>query len=198
MNLLRSICVYCGSSAGVNPVYMQDSMALMQIFLENNITLINGGGNIGLMGVMADAILRGRGEAIGVIPIGLKEKEVAHTGMTELHIVPDMHSRKLMMVNLSDAFIAFPGGFGTMDEVFETLTWAQLHLHQKPILLYNPDHFYDHLLHQADHMLKEGFLNKNSRSLLLSTDDLNQVLPLLQNFKSSSADQWTLSKKVGT
>ncbi|MGB4847477.1 MAG: TIGR00730 family Rossman fold protein [Saprospiraceae bacterium] len=198
MNLLRSICVYCGSSAGVNPVYMQDSMALMQIFLENNITLINGGGNIGLMGVMADAILRGRGEAIGVIPIGLKEKEVAHTGMTELHIVPDMHSRKLMMVNLSDAFIAFPGGFGTMDEVFETLTWAQLHLHQKPILLYNPDHFYDHLLHQADHMLREGFLNRNSRSLLLSTDDLNQVLPLLQNFKSSSADQWTLSKKVGT
>lgn len=177
---------------------MQDSMALMQIFLENNITLINGGGNIGLMGVMADAILRGRGEAIGVIPIGLKEKEVAHTGMTELHIVPDMHSRKLMMVNLSDAFIAFPGGFGTMDEVFETLTWAQLHLHQKPILLYNPDHFYDHLLHQADHMLREGFLNRNSRSLLLSTDDLNQVLPLLQNFKSSSADQWTLSKKVGT
>ncbi|MEP6795641.1 MAG: TIGR00730 family Rossman fold protein [Saprospiraceae bacterium] len=198
MNIIQSICVYCGSSTGVNPVYIQDAMSLMQIFLENNITLINGGGNIGLMGVMADAMLRGNGEAIGVIPIGLKQKEVAHTGMTELHVVPDMHSRKLMMVNLSDAFIAFPGGFGTMDEVFETLTWAQLHLHQKPILLYNPDHFYDHLLHQADHMLKEGFLNKNSRALFLSTDDLNQVLPLLQNFKSSSADQWTLSKKEGT
>ncbi|MBK9981268.1 MAG: TIGR00730 family Rossman fold protein [Saprospiraceae bacterium] len=198
MNVLKSICVYCGSSTGVNPVYMQDAIALMQIFLEHQIRLINGGGNIGLMGVMADAMLRGKGEAIGVIPIGLKQKEVAHTGMTELHVVPDMHSRKLMMVNLSDAFIAFPGGFGTMDEVFETLTWAQLHLHQKPILLYNPDHFYDHLLYQADHMLKEGFLNKNSRSLLLSTSDLNQVLPLLQNFKASFADQWTLSKKEGT
>lgn len=177
---------------------MQDAIDLMQIFLENNIKLINGGGNIGLMGVMADAILRGNGQAIGVIPIGLKEKEVAHTGMTELHVVPDMHSRKLMMVNLSDAFIAFPGGFGTMDEVFETLTWAQLHLHQKPILLYNPAHYYDHLLHQADHMLKEGFLNKNSRALLLSTDDLKQVLPLLKNFNRTSSDKWTLSKKEGT
>jgi len=172
---------------------MQDAIALMQIFLENNIRLVNGGGNIGLMGVMADAMLRGKGEAVGVIPLGLKEKEVAHTGMTELHVVPDMHSRKLMMVNLSDAFIAFPGGFGTMDEVFETLTWSQLHLHQKPIVLYNPHHFYDHLLQQADHMLKEGFLNKTSRSLLLSTDNLVQLLPLLTNFKSFVADKWTPS-----
>ncbi|HZV68200.1 MAG TPA: TIGR00730 family Rossman fold protein [Saprospiraceae bacterium] len=193
MNIIRSICVYCGSSTGVNPVYMQDAIALMQIFLENNIRLVNGGGNIGLMGVMADAMLRGKGEAVGVIPLGLKEKEVAHTGMTELHVVPDMHSRKLMMVNLSDAFIAFPGGFGTMDEVFETLTWSQLHLHQKPIVLYNPHHFYDHLLQQADHMLKEGFLNKTSRSLLLSTDNLVQLLPLLTNFKSFVADKWTPS-----
>ena len=193
MNNIKSICVYCGSSTGVNPVYMQDAIALMQIFLENDIRLVNGGGNIGLMGVMADAMLRGKGEAIGVIPLGLKEKEVAHTGMTELHVVPDMHSRKLMMVNLSDAFIAYPGGFGTMDEVFETLTWSQLHLHQKPIVLYNPHHFYDHLLQQADHMLKEGFLNKASRSLLLSTDDLDQLLPLLTNFKSFVADKWTPS-----
>jgi len=193
MNNIKSICVYCGSSTGVNPVYMQDAIALMQIFLENDIRLVNGGGNIGLMGVMADAMLRGKGEAIGVIPLGLKEKEVAHTGMTELHVVPDMHSRKLMMVNLSDAFIAYPGGFGTMDEVFETLTWSQLHLHQKPIVLYNPHHFYDHLLLQADHMLKEGFLNKASRSLLLSTDDLDQLLPLLTNFKSFVADKWTPS-----
>lgn len=191
MNILRSVCVYCGSSTGVNPIYMQDAIDLMQIFLANEIKLINGGGNIGLMGVMADAILRGKGEAIGVIPLGLKEKEVAHTGMTKLHVVPDMHSRKLMMVNLSDAFIAFPGGFGTMDEVFETLTWAQLHLHHKPIIVYNPNHFYDHLLRQADHMLQEGFLNHSSRSLLLSTDSIEQLLPLLRNFKSSTADKWT-------
>ena len=195
MNILRSICVYCGSSTGVNPGYMQDAIALAQIFLENNIRLINGGGNIGLMGVMADAMLRGNGEAVGVIPIGLKEKEVAHTSMTELHVVPDMHSRKLMMVNLADAFIAFPGGFGTLDEVFETLTWSQLHLHQKPVAIYNPNGFFDHLLMQADHMQKEGFLNQASRGLLMSTNQLNQLLPLLKNFKSSSADKWTPSKE---
>lgn len=195
MNILRSICVYCGSSTGVNPGYMQDAIALAQIFLENNIRLINGGGNIGLMGVMADAMLRGKGEAVGVIPIGLKEKEVAHTSMTELHVVPDMHSRKLMMVNLADAFIAFPGGFGTLDEVFETLTWSQLHLHQKPVVIYNPNGFFDHLLMQADHMQKEGFLNQASRSLLMSTNQLNQLLPLLKNFKSSSSDKWTPSKE---
>ncbi len=177
---------------------MQDAIALAQIFLENKIKLINGGGNIGLMGVMADAILRGNGEAVGVIPLNLKEKEVAHTGMTELHVVPDMHSRKLMMVNLADAFITFPGGFGTLDEVFETLTWSQLHLHQKPVVLYNPNGFFDHLLLQADHMLKEGFLNNSSRSLLMCTSQLDQLLPLLKNFKSSSADKWTPSNEERT
>jgi uncharacterized protein (TIGR00730 family) len=196
MNILSSICVYCGSSTGINPVYMQDAIALAQIFLQNKIRLINGGGNIGHMGVMADAMLRGKGEAVGVIPIGLKEKEVAHTGMTELHVVPDMHSRKLMMVNLSDAFIAFPGGFGTMDEVFETLTWSQLHLHQKPVVVYNPNGYYDHLLRQADHMLKEGFLNHISRSLLMSTDNLDHLIPLLKNFKSPASDKWTHSKEA--
>ncbi len=198
MNILRTICVYCGSSTGINPGYMQDAIALAQIFLENKIKLINGGGNIGLMGVMADAILRGNGEAVGVIPLNLKEKEVAHTGMTELHVVPDMHSRKLMMVNLADAFITFPGGFGTLDEVFETLTWSQLHLHQKPVVLYNPNGFFDHLLLQADHMLKEGFLNNSSRSLLMCTSQLDQLLPLLKNFKSSSADKWTPSNEERT
>src|SRR4030095_3491229 len=113
--------------------------------------------------------------------------------MTDLHVVPDMHSRKLMMVNLSDAFIAFPGGFGTMDEVFETLTWSQLHLHKKPVILYNPNGFYDHLLRQADHMLKEGFLNHISRSLLMSTDNLDNLIPLLKNFKSPASDKWTHS-----
>jgi len=115
--------------------------------------------------------------------------------MTELHVVPDMHSRKLMMVNLADAFIAFPGGFGTLDEVFETLTWSQLHLHQKPVALYNPNGFFDHLLMQADHMHKEGFLNLASRGLLMSTNQLNQLLPLLKNFKSSITDKWTPSKE---
>jgi hypothetical protein len=143
------------------------------------------------MGIMADAILISGGKCTGVIPLGLKEKEVAHKGMTDLIVVPDMHSRKLTMVNLSDAFIALPGGFGTLDEVFETLTWAQLHLHQKPIILYNPHGYYDHLLAQADHMVSEGFLNNSSRALLMSTDKIENLLPMLQKFKHYPAEKWT-------
>src|SRR5688572_11468770 len=182
MNVLRSVCVYCGSSTGKNPVHRQDAITLAQILVVNNIRLVNGGGNIGLMGIMADTILALGGECTGVIPMGLQEKEIAHTGMTDLIIVPDMHSRKLTMVNLSDAFIALPGGFGTLDEVFETLTWVQLHLHQKPIIIYNPDGYYDHLLQLADHMVSEGFLNNSSRSLLMSSTNIENILPMLQQF----------------
>ena len=194
MNELRSICVYCGSATGNDPAHAQDAMTLARIFIENNVRLVNGGGSIGLMGIMADAMMDGGGEAIGVIPISLKEKEVAHKGMTELIVVPDMHSRKLAMVNMSDAFIALPGGFGTLDEVFETLTWAQLHLHRKPIILYNPNGFYDLLLAQADYMMKEGFLNPVSRALLMSTPDIHQLLPMLVSFQPSTAEKWNKSR----
>lgn len=190
MNKIRSIGVYCGSSRGTDPAFERDAIALADIFLAQGIRLINGGGSIGLMGVMADRMMNGGGEAIGVIPISLKEKEIAHTGMTELIVVPDMHSRKLTIVNMSDAFIALPGGFGTMDEVFETLTWAQLHLHQKPILLYNPQGYYNLLLAQADHMVTTGFLSQVSRQLLMSTADLDEVIPLLKNFSAASPDKW--------
>lgn len=190
MALIKSIGVYCGSSAGRNESYTKDAIRLSEIFIEHQIRLINGGGSIGLMGVMADAMLARGGQAVGVIPIGLKEKEVAHLGMTELIVTPDMHSRKLTIVNLSDAFIALPGGFGTLDEVFETLTWAQLRLHQKPIIIYNPDDYYDALIAQADKMVEEGFLHHHSRTLLMDTDDLDQILPMLQSFKSPKAEKW--------
>ncbi len=191
MHEIKSICVYCGSSTGTNPIYREDAVRLAQILVENNIRLINGGGNIGLMGIMADEVLVSGGECTGVIPMGLQQKEIAHKGMTELIIVPDMHSRKLTMVNLSDAFIAFPGGFGTLDELFETLTWSQLHLHQKPIIVYNPVGYFNPLLQQADQMCAEGFLNNLSRSLLMSTDKIENLLPMLNHFKASSADKWT-------
>ncbi len=196
MNVLRSVCVYCGSSSGKNPSYREDAIKLSQIFVQNNIRLVNGGGSIGLMGIMADAVLVSGGQCTGVIPLGLKQKEIAHLGMSDLIIVPDMHSRKLTMVNLSDAFIALPGGFGTLDEVFETLTWSQLHLHQKPIVVYNPHGYYDHLLMLADKMVKEGFLNISSRSLLMSTDTIENLLPSLRNFKASPADKWTPSMEA--
>lgn len=193
MNKLRSICVYCGSARGFDPRHAKDAVTVARIFIENKIRLINGGGSIGLMGVMADTMIDGGGESTGIIPLGLKEKELAHKGMTELIVVPDMHSRKLMMVNLADAFIALPGGFGTLDEVFETLTWAQLRLHQKPIVIYNPDGFYDPLLAQADHMVKEGYLNATSRALLMSTGDLHRLLPMLVSFTPTTADKWSIS-----
>lgn len=193
MNELKSICVYCGSATGNDPSYAEDAIRLAQTFVQHGIRLINGGGSIGLMGIMADTVLVSGGECIGVIPLGLKQKELAHRGMTELIIVPDMHSRKLTMVNLSDAFIAFPGGFGTLDELFETLTWSQLHLHQKPIILYNHRGYFNHLIQQADLMVKEGFLNNSSRSLLLSTDRIENLIPSLQQFRHSAADKWTPS-----
>src|SRR5688572_9029548 len=195
MNDLRSICVYCGSATGENPVYAGDAVILASIFIENKIRLVNGGGSIGLMGVMADAMMSGGGTATGIIPISLKEKEVAHKSMTELIVVPDMHSRKLMMVNMSDAFIALPGGFGTMDEVFETLTWAQLHLHQKPVILYNPNGFYDLLLAQADLMVKEGFLNAASRALLMATSDIFQLVPMLRSYKPTTSEKWSNTRR---
>lgn len=189
---LRAVCVYCGSAKGIDPVYEQDAKLLAGIMAENQIRLINGGGSIGLMGVMADEIMARGGEATGVIPLSLKEKEVAHLSMTELIVVPDMHSRKLMMVNLSDAFIAFPGGFGTLDEVFETLTWAQLHLHQKPVILYNPKGYFDPLLAQADRMVEEGFLSPTSRALMMSTDDLHRILHMLVSFKPPTSEKWSI------
>ena len=193
MNKIRSVCVYCGSSTGHDPAYKEEAILLGQLLVQHKIRLVNGGGGIGLMGVMADSVLAGGGDCTGVIPMGLQEKELAHKGMTELFVVPDMHSRKLTMVNLSDAFIAFPGGFGTMDEVFETLTWAQLHLHQKPVILFNMKGYYDHLLLQADVMVKEGFLNSASRSLMMATNDIHQVLPMLMQFKPADMNKWTIS-----
>lgn len=193
MNTLKSICVYCGSASGNRSIYTEDAIRLATLFAENNIRLVNGGGSIGLMGVMADTILGLGGLCTGVIPLGLQEKELAHMGMTELIVVPDMHSRKLAMVNRSDAFIAFPGGFGTLDELFETLTWAQLHLHHKPIIIYNPGGYFDNLIRQAEVMVAEGFLNKSSRSLLMSTDKIESLLPMLRQFKVSPLDKWTPS-----
>ncbi|MDQ3017882.1 MAG: TIGR00730 family Rossman fold protein [Bacteroidota bacterium] len=190
---MKSICVYCGSSTGTQPVYREDAILLAHLLADNNIRLINGGGSIGLMGVMADAILNKGGTCTGVIPMGLQQKELAHKGMSELIVVADMHSRKLAMVNMSDAFIAFPGGFGTLDELFETLTWAQLHLHHKPIIVYNPGGYFNNLLQQADVMVKEGFLNKSSRSLLMSTNKIENLLPMLQQYKVAPLDKWTPS-----
>ncbi len=188
---MRTICVYCGSSAGNDPIYTEVAQELVDRMFDRNISLVNGGGSIGIMGVMADRMLELGGKCIGVIPRSLQDKEVAHDGMTELIVVPDMHARKLKMVNLSDAFIGFPGGFGTLDEVFETLTWLQLHLHNKPIGLLNTNGYFDHLIAMLDHMVDEGFLNERARALLHVHREIGPLLDILSQPHVHVGTKWT-------
>ena len=190
MQNLKSICVYCGSGTGNNPIYTSIALELSDYLVDNHMRLVNGGGSIGLMGVMADRVLERGGECVGIIPIGLKEKEVAHLGMTELIVTPDMHTRKMKMVNLSDAFIALPGGFGTLDELFETLTWAQLNLHHKPIGLLNVEGYFDPLIEMADRMVKEGFLRADARTLLRTAESIDDLFKALNNLVPPHSLKW--------
>jgi uncharacterized protein (TIGR00730 family) len=188
---IKTVAVYCGSSVGIHPVFSEKARELAEYFVDNDIRLINGGGSIGLMGIMADRMLELGGTAVGVIPYALKEKEVAHTGMTELIVVPDMHSRKMTIVNLSDAFIAIPGGYGTLDELFETLTWSQLHIHNKPIGILNVEGYFNDLVKMADKMLKEGFLKSSARELLHISKDIPTLFALLGSERKMSEEKWT-------
>ena len=190
MNRIKNLCVFCGSSPGINSIYRQTALELADYMVDNEIRMVNGGGSIGLMGVMADHMLARGGECYGVIPASLKEKEVAHQGMTKLHVVPDMHSRKLKMVNLADAFIALPGGYGTLDELFETLTWSQLHLHQKPIVLLNVDGFFKPLLDMADRMVEEGFLRGGARKLLQAASSVDVAVQVLNQAVPRTTLKW--------
>ena len=189
-NKIRAIAVYCGSKVGARDIYTHAAIELSDFLIEYGITLVNGGGSIGLMGVMADRVLSKNGKAIGVIPYTLKEKEVAHVGMTELIVTPDMHSRKQMMVNFSDAFIAMPGGFGTLDELFETLTWAQLHLHRKPIGIFNVNGYFDPLLAQLEKFMEEGFLSTSARALLYVSDEPLELLKMFNGHKGPTQLKW--------
>jgi len=191
MQNLKTICVFCGSGVGTDPVYKAIALELSDYLVDNHMQLVNGGGSIGLMGVMANRILERGGKCIGVIPQGLKEKEVAHLGMTELIVTPDMHTRKRTMVDRSDAFIAIPGGFGTLDELFETLTWAQLKLHNKPIGLLNVSGYFDPLIDMANRMVKEGFLRAEGRALLRTSDNIEDLFAILNKAGSALSLKWT-------
>jgi len=155
---MKSIAVYCGASNGAKPIYADAARLLARALVDHNIALVYGGGKVGLMGVIADEVLRLGGEVTGVIPRALVEREVGHTGLTRLFVVKDMHERKAMMADLSEGFIAMPGGFGTLEELFEMVTWAQLGIHAKPIGLLNTAGFYDGLVAFARHQQDEGFV----------------------------------------
>lgn len=181
MKAMKSVCVYCGASPGASTAYADAARAMARVMVEDNIALVYGGGNVGLMGIIADEVLRLGGEVTGVIPKALMDKEVGHQGLTRLHIVKDMHERKAMMAELSDGFIAMPGGIGTLEELFEVLTWSQLGFHDKPIGLLNVHGFYDGLIRFLQHLVTERFLKPEQASLLVH--EANPVT-LLDQFKT--------------
>jgi uncharacterized protein (TIGR00730 family) len=188
--MLRRICVFCGSSSGTREVYKQAAQAVGRLLCQRGIELVYGGGHVGLMGVVADACLNEGGRVIGVIPQALADKEVAHTGLTELRIVGSMHERKAVMADLSDAFVSLPGGFGTWEEFFEVLTWAQLGIHRKACGVLNVNGYYDPLIEMADRALSEGFLREGHRDLLLSDADPERLLDRLSSYAAPAVDKW--------
>lgn len=176
---LKRICVFCGANAGSRAEYAAAARDLAALLAGQKTGLVYGGGNVGLMGVIADAMLDAGSEVIGVIPASLVAKEVAHHGVTELRVVQTMHERKALMSDLSDAFIALPGGFGTLDEFFEILTWSQLGFHRKPCGLLNIAGYYDGLLKMLDHAVAEGFLRPENRKLVIDDSDASRLLQRL-------------------
>jgi uncharacterized protein (TIGR00730 family) len=187
---MKSVCVYCGSSFGVKPVYTEAAKAFGRALVAAGLTLVYGGGRVGLMGVIADEVLSAGGSVVGVIPELLVSKEVGHEGLTELHIVPDMHKRKKMMADLSDAFVALPGGAGTLEELFEVYTWAQLGYHQKPIALFNIDGYYDPLISMLTHTVQEGFMQRTYFDILQIASDAGELIGKLKRYHPPGRDKW--------
>lgn len=189
MNFHR-ICVFCGSNLGIDPIYRQSAERLGNMLAARSIELVYGGGNIGLMGVLADTVLAAGGRVIGVIPESLMAKEVGHQGLTKLRIVKSMHERKALMSDLSDGFIAMPGGFGTFEEFCEVVTWSQLGIQSKPCGLLNVAGYYDPLLGLFDHAVSEGFLRTENRQLVLDDREPEGLLEKMAEFEPVQADKW--------
>lgn len=187
---LNSISIFCASSPGFEEIWVQEAMKVGKYFAENNITLVYGGGRVGLMGAVADGCLAYQGKVIGVIPHFLNSKEIGHNGVTELIEVENMHQRKLMMNDLCEGVIAMPGGFGTMEELFEMITWAQLGLHQKPVGILNTNGFYNHLIKFMDHMVEVGVLNIPNRNMLLVGDTIEDLVQQMEAYQAPDVPKW--------
>lgn len=187
---MKSICVFCGSSFGRRSIYTTAAQVLGKTIADRNLTLVYGGGKVGLMGTVADAALASGGEVIGVIPQFLVDKELAHTGLTQLEIVDSMHERKARMSALSDGFIALPGGYGTIEEFCEVLTWAQLGLHQKPHGLLNIEGYYDALLAFFDQTVTEQLVRPEHRSLIIEATDPGELLDRFAAYQPQSVAKW--------
>ncbi len=184
------ICVFCGSSSGNAPAFAAAARALGSLMAARGVGLVYGGGNVGLMGILADAVLADGGEAVGVIPAALVDRELAHARLTELHIVDTMHQRKQRMHDLSDGFIALPGGFGTLDELFEALTWAQLGMHQKPVGLLDVDGFWEPLRALVAQQLAAGFVRPAHASMLLHATSPEALLEAFAGYRAPELPKW--------
>jgi uncharacterized protein (TIGR00730 family) len=187
---MKSITVFCGSNSGFRAEYREAARTLARIFVRENIRLIYGGGNVGLMGILADEVMRAGGEVVGIIPDSLDKKEVGHRAITELRVVGSMHERKAQMAESADGFIAMPGGIGTFEEFFEILTWAQLGFHEKPCAILNVAGYYDGLLALCDHAVTEGFLRPAHRQLILEDPDPEVLLEKMRNLKPVPVEKW--------
>jgi uncharacterized protein (TIGR00730 family) len=180
MEPLSSLCVYCGSATGVDPTYREAAVRLGRLMAENRIRLVYGGGRVGLMGVLADSVIAHGGSVAGVIPRFLETREVGHRGVSELHIVDSMHIRKNLMFELSDAFAVLPGGFGTLDETFEIITWRQLKLHDKPIVLVDAGGYWQPFLNLVDHVIGNGLARPECRALFTVVSDVDEVIAAIR------------------
>jgi uncharacterized protein (TIGR00730 family) len=188
--MIRSLCVFCGSRPGARPEFAAAAQQTGSWLARHGITLVFGGSQVGLMGLAADAALAAGGHVIGVIPRALMDREIGHTGVADLRIVGSMHERKALMAELSGAFLALPGGYGTLDELCEILTWALLGMHRKPVGLLNLNGYFDGLLLQLDRAVQDGFLSPAHRGLLLASNTLEEFLPRLVAADPSSLDRW--------
>ncbi len=190
MNKEKKISVFCGSRCGNNPIYTQAAKELGRIFVQENITLIFGGGSIGLMGAMADEMLSMNGKVIGVLPDFFNAEAVGHKEVTKMIMVKSMSERKTLMAEISDGFIALPGGYGTLDELFEVVTYSQLHLHEKPVGLLNTAHFYDAMLQQLRTMIDEGFLYTQHYNMLLQATTAPELMELMLHYNYRQDEAW--------
>jgi uncharacterized protein (TIGR00730 family) len=193
--VIRSLCVFCGSNSGNDPIYANVARDFGVLLAKSNVALVYGGGHVGLMGIVADAVLAGGGKAIGVIPRMLWDREVGHRNLTELHIVETMHERKAMMASLSDAFVALPGGLGTLEEIFEVWTWAQLGIHRKPLGFLDANGFYAPLLSFLDLAVDAGFVRAQHRSMAIVDVDPASLLRRMSEYELPIVEKWISAAK---
>ncbi len=193
---MQRICVFCGSSTGIKQEYAVGARELGLVLAKQNIDLVYGGGHVGLMGIVADAAMSAGAKAIGIIPRCLADKEVAHQGLTELRVVQTMHERKAQMSELSDGFIAMPGGFGTLEELFEVITWAQLGIHKKPFGLFNVAGYYDKLIDFIDFQVEQGFVPQSHREMIIVSDEAEQLVELLSGFQPITQEKWASTRQI--